>query len=374
MHATRPHSGPQADAVKDAVSILDVVQSYGIAMRRQGREYAGLSPFKAERTPSFYVDTEKQVFKCFASGEGGDVIRFVELMDGCDFRMALAKLAGEAGLSLGDEEEMRRRAARLADQRRAQAQQQAEEKRRRMATAWDIWQATRPAEGTPVEAYLAYRGIDCAALERVYGWRVPHTLRYAPDISVPVADGQWHRGPAMVGAVSADVRERRVFRGIHRTMLAPGGLGKAGIPKAKKTLVRILCAETRLSPEGELAVIGEGYETVLSVMSALARDGRRVFGLSALFLDNLAGGGLRAPGTGYGRAPTPVPDPERPGLMLPPCVRRVILLKDADGKEPGAIDVLLRRAATKFRRAGIATSIAAPEAGKDFNDVLMSKE
>lgn len=356
-----------AAAVKEAVCLLDVAQRYGLALKRQGREWVGLSPFKAERTPSFYIDPGKQLFKCFSSGEGGDVIHFVELMDGCGFRAALAKLAGEAGL--GDEAEMRRRAAHFLAQRRDREQREADAKARKVRWAWRMWQSSLPADGTPVEAYLAWRGIDCGALERVYGWRVPPTLRYAPSIRVMVGENAWHEGPAMLGACSAEARGRRVFRGVHRTMLAPGGHGKAELPKAKKTLGRLLCAETRLSPEAPLAVVGEGYETVLSVMSVLARDGEAVFGISALFLDNLAGGGIRRPGSDREEV-SPVPDPERPGLMLPDTVHEVLILKDADGKKPETVDALLRRAVTKFTGAGKRVRVAAPELGCDFNDVL----
>lgn len=349
-----------AAAVKDAICILDVAQGYGLKLSRSGREYVCLSPFKAERTPSCYIDPDKGLFKCFASGEGGDVIRFVQLMDGCGFMEALKKLAGEA--CLGDAEEERRRAERYLAQATSREQQRAEEKNRRIGTAWHIWHnRCEPAAGTLVETYLRWRGIDCDALWRVYGWTVPGALRFAPKLQTQSADGTPWDGPAMVGIMNVDLRGKRHFRGIHRTFLALNGAGKAPIPKAKKMLGSGICAETRLSPPGPVAVIGEGYETVLSVMGVLARDGEAVFGISALSLGNLAGGG-------HGIQP----DPARPGLMLPEGVEELIILKDADGKKPEEIDILIRRAVTKFHRAGIArVRVASPELGLDFNDMVM---
>ena len=56
-------------------------------------------------------------------------------------------------------------------------------------------------------------------------------------------------------------------------------------------------------------------------------------------------------------------------MMLPERIRRVILLKDADGKRPDDTDRFLRRAATKFQRAGLVVLVASPTIGDDFNDM-----
>jgi hypothetical protein len=70
--------------------------------------------------------------------------------------------------------------------------------------------------------------------------------------------------------------------------------------------------------------------------------------------------------------PSPVPDPDRPGPLLPDVVRRVILLADADAGDPETAEVLLQRGARRLANAGLAISIARPPAGCDFNDVLRS--
>lgn len=76
---------------QDRPSILEIVSSY-VSLRRCGKEWVGLSPFRPEKTPSFYVNDEKGTFYDFGGGEGGDVIRFIELIEGLDFKGALAHL------------------------------------------------------------------------------------------------------------------------------------------------------------------------------------------------------------------------------------------------------------------------------------------
>ncbi|MHA6287271.1 DNA primase [Maricaulis sp. CAU 1757] len=73
-----------------------------VNLKRQGREFAGLSPFKKERTPSFFVNDDKRFYHCFASGKHGDIFTWLEEMEGLSFMEAAERLAGEAGLRLPD--------------------------------------------------------------------------------------------------------------------------------------------------------------------------------------------------------------------------------------------------------------------------------
>lgn len=73
------------------LSIVEVVSGY-TPLRRSGIEYTGLCPLHSENTPSLTVNEDKGVFHCFGCGEGGDVIRFVEKVEGIDFKEALAHL------------------------------------------------------------------------------------------------------------------------------------------------------------------------------------------------------------------------------------------------------------------------------------------
>ena len=62
--------------VKRSVDIQEIVQGY-VSLKRAGASYKGLCPFHEEKTPSFTVTPQRQTFKCFGCGKGGDAISFV---------------------------------------------------------------------------------------------------------------------------------------------------------------------------------------------------------------------------------------------------------------------------------------------------------
>lgn len=85
--------------VKARLGIEDVISEY-VRLKRSGRNYKGLSPFTNEKTPSFVVSPEKQIWHDFSSGRGGDMFTFVQEVEGLDFRAALEMLARKAGVDL----------------------------------------------------------------------------------------------------------------------------------------------------------------------------------------------------------------------------------------------------------------------------------
>ncbi len=87
------------EEIKGRLAIEDVISEY-VQLKRAGRNFKGLSPFTNERTPSFVVSPEKQIWHDFSSGKGGDMFTFVEAMEGLDFRGALELLARKAGIEL----------------------------------------------------------------------------------------------------------------------------------------------------------------------------------------------------------------------------------------------------------------------------------
>src|SRR3954467_7777739 len=87
------------DEVKSRLSIEDVVGEY-VQLKRAGRNWRGLSPFSNEKTPSFTVSPEKQIWHDFSSGKGGDMFSFVMELEGLDFKQALELLARKAGVDL----------------------------------------------------------------------------------------------------------------------------------------------------------------------------------------------------------------------------------------------------------------------------------
>ena len=87
------------EEVRARLNIEDVIGEY-VQLKRAGRNLKGLSPFTDERTPSFMVSPEKQIWHDFSSGKGGDIFTFVMLVEGMDFRQALEHLARKAGVDL----------------------------------------------------------------------------------------------------------------------------------------------------------------------------------------------------------------------------------------------------------------------------------
>jgi len=85
--------------IKSRLNIEDVVSEY-VQLKRSGRNYKGLSPWTNEKTASFMVSPEKQIWHDFSSGKGGDVFGFVMELEGLDFRGALEFLARKAGVDL----------------------------------------------------------------------------------------------------------------------------------------------------------------------------------------------------------------------------------------------------------------------------------
>lgn len=120
-----------------------------VKLRRQGREYAGLSPFTKEKSPSFFVNDDKGFYHCFSSGKHGDIISFLQETERLTFSEAVERLAAEAGMSLPEPD------ARAAqdDRKRAGLGDWME-----LAAAWFEAELRRPI-GKDARAYLDRRAL-----------------------------------------------------------------------------------------------------------------------------------------------------------------------------------------------------------------------
>ena len=87
------------EEVKSRCDIVDVISDY-IKVQNSGANYKGLCPFHGEKTPSFYINSQKQIYKCFGCGEGGDVINFVMKMENLEFMDAVKLLARRCGVEV----------------------------------------------------------------------------------------------------------------------------------------------------------------------------------------------------------------------------------------------------------------------------------
>jgi len=87
------------EQVKSKVDIVSLVSEY-VQLKKSGRNYKANCPFHNEKTPSFMVSPDRQIFKCFGCGEGGDVFAFLKKMEGLEFGEALRLLASKVGVQL----------------------------------------------------------------------------------------------------------------------------------------------------------------------------------------------------------------------------------------------------------------------------------
>ena len=93
--------------VASANDIVDVISEY-VPLKKSGKHFKGLSPFTQEKTPSFFVSADKQLFHCFSTSVGGDVFTFLMKVENLNFLEALKKLAERARIPLPEETESSR--------------------------------------------------------------------------------------------------------------------------------------------------------------------------------------------------------------------------------------------------------------------------
>jgi DNA primase len=136
------------DEIKSRLRLSDVI-GRSVKLRRQGREFVGLSPFSKERTPSFFVNDDKGFFHDFSSGKHGDLISFLQETERLSFVEAVEKLAAEAGVAMPAPDP---RGAEL-DKARAALSDWLE-----TAAKWYEAELRRPA-GLQARGYLARRGL-----------------------------------------------------------------------------------------------------------------------------------------------------------------------------------------------------------------------
>lgn len=153
------------DEVRERNDIVDVISEY-VLLKPQGKGFFGLCPFHAEKTPSFHVNPEKQLYHCFGCGAGGNVFTFIMAMEKLDFVEAVKLLAERAGMALPQttqaEEFIRSRSRR---ERIYQLNREVAKYYHRMLFS---------PEGGQALSYLKSRGVDLNTIRR-FG------IGYAPD-------------------------------------------------------------------------------------------------------------------------------------------------------------------------------------------------
>lgn len=152
----------QIEQVKSRTDIVGLISGY-VSLKKAGRNYKGLCPFHNEKTSSFMVSPERQIFKCFGCSEGGDVLTFYQKIEGIDFGEALNRLAEKAGIELKEHK------VNPAD-RQKEVLKQINQK----AAEFYHFVLTKHASGRKALDYLKGRGLTEKTIK---DWQ----LGYAPD-------------------------------------------------------------------------------------------------------------------------------------------------------------------------------------------------
>jgi len=244
----------KVEEVRARADIVEVVSSY-VSLKRSGRNHVGLCPFHAEKTPSFNVNADRQIYHCFGCGVGGDVFAFLMNMDGVAFPEAVRRLAERYGIELEEEtltpEEERRR-------------QEFERLLRVTEVACDFYHQLLVEDpvGKPARAYLRRRGFD-GELARQFrlGW-APHAWEaLAKHLRDKGFDPKWARD--RLGLIRASNEEGRGDYDLFRRRLLFPILDERGRPVAF----------------GGRILEGDGPKYINSPESTIYHKGRVLYGL-----------------------------------------------------------------------------------------------
>ena len=155
-------SSPIIELIREKLDIVDVIREYVPALKKAGRNHKANCPFHNEKSPSFTVSPDKQIFYCFGCNEGGDIFTFVMKIEGLTFPEAARKLALKAGVEYGED---RSHAMTEADKERLEI------KKLLTAAAAFYHAALFSPAGEKARLYLGERRLSKATVERFeLGW------------------------------------------------------------------------------------------------------------------------------------------------------------------------------------------------------------
>jgi len=173
------------DQIKSRLDVVDVIGEY-VSLKQSGQNWKGLCPFHGEKTPSFMVHREKQIWHCFGCGLGGDIFEFIEKFENVDFPEALEILARKAGVELSRE-----------------VQPGASNKRTRLfqllSEAVNFYQEQLKSDpGSSARQYLASRGVTAESISSF-------ALGYAPAEWDKLANYLRNKGFSLEELIAAGV-------------------------------------------------------------------------------------------------------------------------------------------------------------------------
>ncbi len=193
--------------VQQANDIVDVVGEH-ISLARKGKEMVGLCPFHDDHRASLYVNAAKQIFKCFACGAGGDVLKFVQMRENLTFPQAIQRLAERAGIKIQP----------VKTQKDKSRQPDVDPNRLAKANAWaaKLFQKNLhdKQKGKSTRDYLAERKIDSESTKK---WQLGLALTSGDDL-IKAAKGKaipeklLQQAGLVAGQESSSLRDKFVNR------------------------------------------------------------------------------------------------------------------------------------------------------------------
>lgn len=361
-----------------SVGIEDAASFVGARLKRNGTDLVGACVAGCASKDGFVVTPKSGLFVCRPSGEGGGPIDLVMHARGCSFMEACECLTGEPRPQGAREESASDRQAReraISDRREAaerrrleQESEDAADAEREAAQIERTLRTMRPIAGTHAEAYLRARGLSLNAWCEGFGFI--SDARYFDRSGDLVA-----RVPLMVAPIVFAPSGRVI--GLHRTYLDPERPAKFRPEDgaAKKFYGSSQGGLIPLGPIGETLAIGEGIETTVAWAQNPDLGGELDVSIAAAAsLGNMGGtctGTVPHPSDPKRRVPNGIPDMDRPGMILPPQVKRLILLGDGDSERLMTRARVLA-AARRHRAQGIEVSIQFAPTGADFASLAVA--
>ena len=269
------------EELKARLRLSDVIGKT-VKLRRQGREYVGLSPFTKEKSPSFFVNDDKGFFHDFSSGKHGDLISFLQDTERLSFVEAVERLAGEAGMALPALDphaaETEKKISGLADwletaaawfeaELRRPAGREARDYLVRRGLPETEWKRFRlgyaPAGRTALKDYLIAKGahpqglVDAGLLIAPEDGGAPYD-RFRDRVIFPIADA---RGRIVsFGGRALDPQARAKYLNGPESPLFHKGRVLYGLPEARKLM--------HAAGDGAPLVVVEGYMDVIACQRA----------------------------------------------------------------------------------------------------------
>lgn len=152
--------------IKNTANIVDIVSDY-VVLKKSGRNFLGLCPFHTEKTPSFTVSADKQIFYCFGCHTGGNIFSFVMQHEGLSFPEAVRTVGRKYGIEVPDQRM-------TPDQKRRLTEKEKLFRVNELAMAFFRETLHKPQTGQRATAYLVGRGMTRKIMDA-------HQLGYAPD-------------------------------------------------------------------------------------------------------------------------------------------------------------------------------------------------